>query len=102
MVKYSQTIRRQFVDELFECVWSFCGVGTLMVKDTFFCLNIDGNSKKLSLSFCNSQKIKKGILWFALYFVAWDLFFLAIIKYISDFQNLEDNDLVFVMKWLQS
>ena len=47
MVKYSQTIRRQFVDELFECVWSFCGVGTLMVKDTFFCLNIDGNSKQL-------------------------------------------------------
>ena len=25
MVKHTQTIRRQFADELFECVWSFCG-----------------------------------------------------------------------------
>ena len=27
MVKHTQTIRRQFADELFECVWPFCGVG---------------------------------------------------------------------------
>ena len=26
MVKHIQTIRRQFADELFECVWPFCGV----------------------------------------------------------------------------
>ena len=26
MVKNTQTIRRQFVDELFECVWPFCGI----------------------------------------------------------------------------
>ena len=27
MVKRTQTIRRQITDELFECVWPFCGVG---------------------------------------------------------------------------
>ena len=26
MVKHTQTIRRQIDDELFECVWPFCGV----------------------------------------------------------------------------
>ena len=26
MVKHTQTIRRQIADELFECVWPFCGV----------------------------------------------------------------------------
>ena len=27
MVKHNQTIRRQFVDELFGCAWSFCDIG---------------------------------------------------------------------------
>ena len=27
MVKHTQTIRRQFADELFECVWPFCEIG---------------------------------------------------------------------------
>ena len=27
MLKDTQTIRRQFGSELFECVWPFCGVG---------------------------------------------------------------------------
>ena len=27
MVKHTQTIRRQFPDELFECVWPFYGIG---------------------------------------------------------------------------
>ena len=27
MVKHTQTIRRQIVDELFQCVWPFCGIG---------------------------------------------------------------------------
>ena len=26
MVKHTQTIRRQFADEFFECVWPFCGI----------------------------------------------------------------------------
>ena len=26
MVKHTQTIRRKFTDELFDCVWPFCGV----------------------------------------------------------------------------
>ena len=27
MVKLTQTIPRQIADELFECVWPFCGIG---------------------------------------------------------------------------
>ena len=27
MVKHTQTIRWQYAHELFECVWTFCGVG---------------------------------------------------------------------------
>ena len=27
MINYTQAIRRQFVDKLFECVWSFCEIG---------------------------------------------------------------------------
>ena len=27
IVKHTQTIRRQIADELFECVWPFCGIG---------------------------------------------------------------------------
>ena len=26
MVKHTQPIRRQFADELFECVWPFCEI----------------------------------------------------------------------------
>ena len=29
MVKHTQTIRRQFADELFECVWPICLNNTL-------------------------------------------------------------------------
>ena len=32
MVKHTQTIRRQFAEELFECVWPFCNIGTEKVK----------------------------------------------------------------------
>ena len=34
MVKHTQTIRWQIADELFECVWPFCGVGALKVNKT--------------------------------------------------------------------
>ena len=27
MVKHTQTIRQQIADELFEYVWTFCGIG---------------------------------------------------------------------------
>ena len=27
MAKHTQAIRRQFNNELFECVWPFCGIG---------------------------------------------------------------------------
>ena len=32
MVQHTQTIRRQFVDELFECVWPFCEIGAKRVN----------------------------------------------------------------------
>ena len=32
MVKHTQTIRRQFADELFECVWPFCEIGSKLVS----------------------------------------------------------------------
>ena len=32
MVKHTQTIRRQIADELFECVWTFCGIGAWRVN----------------------------------------------------------------------
>ena len=32
MVKYTQTIRRQIPDELFECVWPFCWIGAEKVN----------------------------------------------------------------------
>ena len=33
MVKHTQTIRRQFADELFECVWPFCDIGAWRIKN---------------------------------------------------------------------
>ena len=33
MIKHTQTIRRQIADELFECVWSFCGIGAWRVNE---------------------------------------------------------------------
>ena len=27
IVKHTQTIRRQFADEMFECAWPFCDIG---------------------------------------------------------------------------
>ena len=41
MVKHTQTILWQFPDELFECVWPFCGTGTYKVK----VFNIHNSSK---------------------------------------------------------
>ena len=48
MVKYTQTIRREFTDELFECVWPFCEIVTHIgvvrkkaKKKVFFDLNIN-------------------------------------------------------------
>ena len=34
MVKHTQTIPGQIADELFECVWPFCGIGAYRVKDS--------------------------------------------------------------------
>ena len=32
MTKHTQAIRRQFADELFECVQPFCGIGAQSVN----------------------------------------------------------------------
>ena len=32
MVKHTQTVRRQFADDLFEYVWPFCGIAAERVK----------------------------------------------------------------------
>ena len=37
MVKHTQTIGRQIVNELFECVWPFCG---LALKELTFIYGI--------------------------------------------------------------
>ena len=47
MVKHIQTIRWQFADELFECVWPFCGISTQRVKHFF--MRILLGQKHLSL-----------------------------------------------------
>ena len=33
MVDHTQRIFRQFADELFECIWPFCGIGAWSVKN---------------------------------------------------------------------
>ena len=33
MAKHTQTIRRQYADKLFECVWPFCGIGTYKFRN---------------------------------------------------------------------
>ena len=43
MAKHTQTIRRQFAEELFECVWPFCGIGAESVKHInmyLICINM--------------------------------------------------------------
>ena len=32
MLNYTQTIRQQIADKLFECVWSFCEIGAERLK----------------------------------------------------------------------
>ena len=49
MVKHTQTIRRQFADELFECAWQFCGVGADRVKTTLTELYTDIPSAHFAL-----------------------------------------------------
>ena len=60
MVKHTQTIRRQFADELFECVWSFYGIGAYRVKYALFIRR--GNKvliRKIKIiSGCNTDLVK--------------------------------------------
>ena len=54
MVKHTQTIRRQFADELFECVRPFCHIGTQNVK-------IIGCFYVLNFKFLNCNKVNMFI-----------------------------------------
>ena len=47
MVKHTQTIRRQFVEELFEFVWPFCEIGTWRVNVFVLLLNLETVSDKI-------------------------------------------------------
>ena len=47
MVKQTQTIRRLTANELFQCVWPFCGIGGLGLK---------------GLTFKRSKKHHKGVI----------------------------------------
>ena len=38
MVKYTQTICRQILDELFECLWPFCGIYLFSTVLVCFCV----------------------------------------------------------------
>ena len=33
MAKHTQTIHREYADELFECVWPFCGIGAYKFRN---------------------------------------------------------------------
>ena len=48
MVKHTQTIRRQIAEELFECVWPFCGVGAERdkVSSPFIIMLLTSSEKK--------------------------------------------------------
>ena len=40
MVKHTEAIRRQFAEELVECVWPFCGIGAERVKMNYKTRNV--------------------------------------------------------------
>ena len=48
MVKHIQTTRRQIVNELFECVWSFCRIGASSKQNNYkvFSVIISNSSDK--------------------------------------------------------
>ena len=49
MVKYTQTLRRQIADELFECDWPFCGIGALRVNIIKVLYNKSKSQEKTSI-----------------------------------------------------
>ena len=51
MVKHTQAICCQIANELFECVWPFCGVGTSRVKNA----GILENQTKQWIKICSNN-----------------------------------------------
>ena len=62
MVKRTQTICRQFADELFECIWPFCGIGAQRVKsvyDTYYTPVIRPLIVRTKMKLVNRKSIEK-------------------------------------------
>ena len=47
MVKHTHTIRRQIADELFECVWPFCGLALKGLTLSLFFFSLEVEEKEL-------------------------------------------------------
>ena len=63
MVKDAQTIRRQFADELFQCVWPLCGVCAKRVNIRSDSLNISICAYTLSYMSIIAYLKEKEKLW---------------------------------------
>ena len=46
MAKHTQTIRQQFADELFECVWPFCGIKILKYVNYYIAFKYTSKSNE--------------------------------------------------------
>ena len=66
MVKHTQTIRQQFADELFECVWPFCEIAAQRVKTLWLLFPNDDAYMKFVIDWWSGVNIKsiKVDLWF--------------------------------------
>ena len=60
MVKDTQTIRRQFVDEFFECLWPFCEIGAYRVNKRRSTSGAYSISKLWDAALIDEQQIKAG------------------------------------------
>ena len=65
MVKHTQAICQQFADELFECVWPFCGVNAWRgkMRKYFGCYDIKSSGPMLN-SFCLIFQLGNSMLHF--------------------------------------
>ena len=75
MVKHTRTIRRQFDDELFECLWPFCEIGAWRVKGRYFC--------KTMFMFCRSKNCEFSGTYFrdCIFIVNFTEFIFAVGRY---------------------
>ena len=60
MVKHTQTIRRQFASELFECVWPLCDIGIKRVKTSI----LNKIFRTIFNKIWNHKSLKSAFAWF--------------------------------------